>query len=149
MDTLLQMITTLSAGLFAGAAIYINIVEHRARTGCGTDIAVTEFGASYKIGAMFMGTLLTTGFLSATAAWLMGASGWWLIGGCVLLSLIPYTMLFVFPINKRLLDSSLLKDSDLATNLLSRWGRLHAIRSLAGLASFLIFTFLLINGASN
>jgi hypothetical protein len=148
METLFQLITTLSAGLFAGAAIYINLVEHRARTGCGTDIAVTEFGASYKIGAVFMGSLLTAGFAAATAAWLTGSSGWWFIGGCVLVSLIPYTLFFVLPINKRLLDSSLQKDTDLASNLLSRWGKLHAIRSFIGLASFLIFTFLLVRSAS-
>lgn len=41
---LLEMLSTLSAGLFAGAAHYINVVEHPARMECGTGLAVTEFG---------------------------------------------------------------------------------------------------------
>ncbi len=40
---LLETIATLSAGLFAGAAIYINLVEHPARIECGTDLAIKEF----------------------------------------------------------------------------------------------------------
>ena len=48
MEAALQLLATLSAGLFAGAAIYITFVEHPARMQCGTGLAVTEFGPSYK-----------------------------------------------------------------------------------------------------
>ena len=34
------------SGLFAGAAIYINLVEHPARVSCGTPLAVREFAPS-------------------------------------------------------------------------------------------------------
>ena len=43
MQAALQLIATLSAGLFAGAATYITFVEHPARMQCGTRLAVTEF----------------------------------------------------------------------------------------------------------
>jgi len=39
---------TLSAGLFAGAAIYVNAVEHPARLSCGVDVALREFAPSYR-----------------------------------------------------------------------------------------------------
>ena len=45
----------------------------------------------------------------------------------------------ILPTNKRLLDPSLDKDSDLAEQLLQRWGTLHAVRSALSLASFLLF----------
>ena len=45
---LLEMLSTLLAGLFAGAATYINLVEHSARMECGDSLAVTQFAPSYR-----------------------------------------------------------------------------------------------------
>jgi hypothetical protein len=42
------IVATVSAGLFSGAAIYINAVEHPARLSCGTELAVREFAPSYR-----------------------------------------------------------------------------------------------------
>lgn len=138
---LLEMISTLLAGLFAGAAIYINLVEHPARMECGTSLAVTEFAPSYRRAAVMQGALAAAGFLSATAAWLMGSSVWWLVGGILLVAVIPFTLIVIFPTNRRLLDSSLDKSSEQASKLLTLWGKLHAVRSLLSLISFLIFIF--------
>jgi len=57
----------------------------------------------------------------------------------VLGALIPFTLIVILPTNKRLLNPSLDKDSQLAQQLLHRWARLHAVRSALGLASFLVF----------
>lgn len=140
---MLQILSTLSAGLFAGAAIYINLVEHPARMECGTHLAVTEFVPSYRRAAVMQVMLGALGFLSAAAAWLMGSSFLWLAGGIVLLSVIPFTLIVILPTNKQLLDSSLDKTSEQASKLLIRWGRLHMVRSILGLASFFIFIILL------
>ena len=140
---LLEMVATLAAGLFAGAAIYINLVEHPARMECGTNLAITEFAPSYRRAAVMQGALGASGFLVAVAAWLTGSSLWWLIGGIILGAVIPFTLVVIFPTNKKLLDSSLDKGSEQASNLLVRWGRLHAVRSALSLISFLIFIFLL------
>jgi hypothetical protein len=140
---ILGMLATLSAGLFAGAALYINLVEHPARMECGTALAVTEFAPSYRRAAVMQGTLGAVGFLGASAAWLTGHSRWWLVGGIVLLAVIPFTLLVIFRTNKQILDSALDKNSELAARLLTRWGRLHAVRSILGLISFLIFISLL------
>ena len=144
---LLEMFATLSAGLFTGASLYINLVEHPARMECGTGLAVTEFAPSYRRAAVMQGVLAAVGFLSATAAWLMGSSVWWLIGGVTLGAVIPFTLVVIFPTNKQLLDSSLDKNSELAAKLLIQWGRLHAVRSVLSLILFLIFLFLLGRGA--
>lgn len=139
----LAILCTLSAGLFTGAAIYVSLVEQPARMECGTGLAVTEFAPSYRRGSVMQATFGAIGFLSAAAAWLKGSSFWWLVGGFVLLAVIPFTLVVIFPTNKQLLDSSLDKNSDLASKLLIRWGRLHAVRSILGLVSFLIFIILL------
>ena len=141
---LFEVIATLATGLFAGAAIYINLVEHPARMECGTDLAVTEFAPSYRRAAIVQSALAAVGFLSASAGWLTGASIWWLLGGIILVAVIPFTLIVIFPTNKKLLDSSLDKSSDLASGLLIRWGRLHAVRSILSLISFIILIILLV-----
>jgi hypothetical protein len=135
----LELFATLSAGLFAGAAIYINLVEHPARLQCGTLIALKEFAPSYKRATVMQASLAVVSFLTAIGAWLMGSNAWWMIGGVIILSVVPFTLIATLPTNKQLLDPGLEMSLDLAGELLNRWGKLHAIRSILSLASFLIF----------
>ncbi len=82
------------------------------------------------------------------APWRWGAGGQygWLLGGVLLGSVIPFTLIVIRPTNERLLDSSLEKDSPDAAALLARWGRLHTVRGALSLAAFLIFLILLAGG---
>jgi len=136
---LLEWTATLCSGLFTGASIYINLVEHPARMQCGTALAVAEFAPSYKRAAVMQASLATVGFVCAGSAWLWGSSLSWLIGGILLGVVIPFTFIAIFPTNKQLLDPGLDKNSSLAEQLLRRWGKLHAVRSLLSLASFVLF----------
>jgi uncharacterized membrane protein len=133
------LLATLSAGLFTGAAIYINLVEHPARMECGTVLAVTQFAPSYKRAALMQASLAIVGSVSAVLAWLMGSGLSWLIGGLLLAAVVPFTLIAIFPTNKQLLDPSLDKDSQLAMQLLTHWGKLHAVRSVLSFAAFVIF----------
>jgi uncharacterized membrane protein len=140
---LLEILATLAAGLFAGAAIYIDLAEQPARKKIDIAAALTEWRPSYKRAAVVQPLLAAVGFLSALAAWLMGASVWWLVGGVLLVAVIPYTLIIVFPTNDKLLDPAIDKNPDLARQLLIRWGRLHTVRSIMSLAAFLGFMLLL------
>ncbi|MDQ3923578.1 MAG: DUF1772 domain-containing protein [Actinomycetota bacterium] len=140
---LLEIIATLAAGLFAGAAIYIDLAEQPARKKIDIAAALTEWRPSYKRAALVQPILAAVGFLSALAAWLTGASGWWLVGGVLLVAVIPYTLIVVFPTNDKLLDPAIDKNPDVARRLLTRWGRLHTVRSIMSLAAFLGFMLLL------
>ena len=139
MNIILELLATLAAGLFSGAAIYINLVEHPARRQCGTALAVTQFAPSYHRAAVTQASLAIVGSVSAVAAWLMGSGLSWLTGGLLLAAVVPFTLIVIFPTNKQLLDPALDKDSLLAGQLLTRWGRLHAVRSLLSLVAFLLF----------
>jgi uncharacterized membrane protein len=136
---------TLAAGLFAGASVYINLVEHPARMEAGTDLALTEFAPSYHRATVTQVSLASVGFLSALVAWRLRSDARWLIGGGLLVSVIPFTALAILPTNKQLLDPATKNDLDRAERLLSRWGRLHAVRSVLSLAALLLFLFLLGN----
>jgi uncharacterized membrane protein len=141
--TLAELTATLSSGLFTGAAIYINLVEHPARMQAGTRLALTEFAPSYKRATVMQVSLAIAGFLSALVAWRARSDAGWLVGGGLLVSVIPFTALVILPTNKQLLDPATANDLDLAERLLTRWGRLHAVRSVLSLASLLTFLVLL------
>jgi Domain of unknown function (DUF1772) len=136
-------IATLCSALFTGASIYINLVEHPARLECGTEIAVMEFARSYRRAAVLQGSLAILAFLASTTVWFTGGSFGWLIGGLLLVSVVPFTLLVIFPTNKKLLDPKLDKKSDRAARLLHRWGRLHAVRSLLSLVALSLFLSLM------
>ena len=141
--TLAELIATLSSGLFAGASVYINLVEHPARMQTGTRPALAEFAPSYKRATVTQVSLAIMGFLSALVAWRSKADARWLIGGGLLVSVIPFTAMVILPTNKKLLDPATANDPGLAEKLLTRWGRLHGVRSVLSSASLLTFLFLL------
>jgi uncharacterized membrane protein len=74
--------------------------------------------------------------VAAILAWTASRDVGILIAGLLLGSAIPFTLLVILPTNKRLLDPSLDPSSVEAAALLLRWGRLHAVRTIAGLAAF-------------
>ncbi len=139
----LEILATLAAGLFAGAAIYIDLAEQPARKQLDTATALKEWRPSYKRAAVVQPLLAAVGFLSAVAAWLMGGSVWWLVGGVFLVAVIPYTLIVALPTNNKLLDPTIDKNPDLARRLLIRWGRVHTVRSIMSLATFMVFMMLL------
>jgi hypothetical protein len=136
---MLLMIAASAAGLFAGAAIYINAVEHPARMSCGTDVAVREFGPSYRRATLMQAPLAVVGCLSGLVAAWQDADLVVALAAVLLGVVVPFTLLVIAPTNQRLLSPDLDAGGPDATALLNRWGRLHAVRSALASASFLIF----------
>ena len=133
---LVELVATVAAGLFAGAAAYVSFVEHPARVACGPELAVAEFGPSYHRGAAMQASLAGVCFLAAIAGW-VGDGSLLVLGGGVLIGLaIPFTLLVILPTNQRLLDPRLDRSSAEAVALLRRWGRLHAVRTALGILGF-------------
>jgi len=135
---LLELIATLCAGLFTGAAIYVNLVEHPARLEPGTAAAVTQWRPSYRRGTVMQASLAVAGFLSAVGAWLQGRGTQVLIAGLLIGLVVPFTLIVIFPTNKQLSDADLDIGSAKAAVLLDKWNRLHAVRSAAGLLAFVL-----------
>lgn len=138
---LFELIATLCAGLFAGAALYITFVEHPARMECGTALAATEFVPSYRRATVMQASLAAAGFVSANVAWLQVGDGLDLVAGVVLGLVIPFTLIVILPTNERLLDPTLDRGSAEAADLLRRWGRLHAVRSVLGSVAFALLVW--------
>ena len=138
-----ELIASVAAGLFAGAAAYVTVAEHPARLECGPVLAIKEFGPSYRRAAVMQGALAVVGFVTSFFAWYEGAGVEWLVWGLLLGAMVPYTLVVVMPTNRRLLDPTLDAGSSEARELLVRWGRLHAVRTIVGIAAFVAFVGLL------
>jgi hypothetical protein len=124
------VIAVLACTFFAGAAVYVSLVEHPARVSCGTEVALREFAPSYKRGTIMQVSLAVIATLAGVAVWRNTGLSTWLWGSILILSVIPFTIIAILPTNKRLLAAGVGKDSDETRRLLELWGRLHAVRSI-------------------
>jgi len=145
MRQIAEFVAVLTCGLFTGASVYINLVEHPARMECGVEITATGFAPSYRRATVMQATCAALGPLSSVAAWLAGATFWWLVAGALLGSVIPFTLFVILPTNKLLLSPTLDRQSVEAERLLARWGTLHAVRSVLSGTALLLFLYLVIS----
>jgi uncharacterized membrane protein len=136
-----EIIALLATGVFAGAAAYITFVEHPARLECGTLVAATEFGPSYRRATVMQAPLAIIGFIAAVVVWLQQRDPVVLIAAVLLVLVVPFTVLVIFPTNTRLLDPALERSSSEAATLLGRWGRLHAVRTFLSCISFALLAW--------
>ena len=104
MRQIAEFVAVLTCGLFAGAAAYVSLVEHAARMECGVEIATAEFPPSYHRGTIMQVTLAAVCLLSSIAAWLAGATLWWVFAGALQVSVIPFTLIVILPTNNQLLN---------------------------------------------
>lgn len=145
MTPVVQFIAVLATTIFAGAAIYINLVEHPARMGCSTELAATQWAPSYRRATLMQAPLAVIGSVSGIVAWWFGSGLPWLLGAIFILAVVPYTLIVIEPTTNRQL---LVPGRDLRSaetrDLLIRWGRLHAIRSVLGLAASVLFIWQLV-----
>lgn len=137
--TIAMVVATVAVGLFAGASMYVSVVEHPARLECGAALAVKHFGPSARRAAVMQGSLAVVGLVAAAVAWGQGSGTGWLMGGLLLGAMVPFTLVVIMPTNRRLLDASLDTGSAEAVELLRRWGRLHALRTAVGVVVFVFF----------
>ena len=139
MPELSEIVAVLASTLFAGAALYITLVEHPARLSCGTELAVTEFAPSYKRATALQVPLAAVAAIAGTTRGLLGGGAIWFYGAFGIAAVIPFTLVFIMPTNTSLLDPARDKASTETRALLERWGRLHAVRTIASLAASLLF----------
>jgi hypothetical protein len=138
METLLEFVALLSSGLFAGAALYITAVQHPARISQGALIALQEFRPSYKRAAPLQASLAVICFVSSVVVWRLTGQWAWLAGGALVGAVVPFTLAFVKSTNRLLLDAASPPKGEEAFRLLSKWARLHAVRTLMSLLGFIV-----------
>lgn len=128
----LQFLAALSAALFAGAAIYINVAEHPARMDLDTRSAALQWAPSYKRATLMQAPLAIVSFLTGVGSWLLGGGLLWLVAALFIGAVVPVTFVVIMPTNRQLLAAERDLGSEETRQLLQRWGKLHGVRSIAG-----------------
>jgi Domain of unknown function (DUF1772) len=137
MEIALKLLALLSSGLFAGAAFYITTVEHPARMSAGAAPALQEFRPSYKRAASQQALLAIVCFVCSAALTLIMHQWLWLVGGILVGTVVPITLIFMVPTNRLLLDDRNQPDAQNLELLLAKWARLHAVRMVLSVLGFL------------
>jgi hypothetical protein len=144
MTQALEFLAVLSAALFAGAALYINLVEHPARMGLETKLAATQWAPSYRRATWLQAPLAILSFLCGAALWLQGTGVAWLVAALLIGAVVPFTFGIIMPTNHQLLAPGRDLASAETRELLVRWGQLHAVRSALSVAATLVYLSLVI-----
>jgi len=123
-------LTVVFAVAFAAWALYVSLVEHPARLSIDPAAAVAQFRASYRLAALYQASFAALGLIAGIIASATSGDAVWAIGGLVVGTAIPFTLIVIRPTNRRLLGADHVGEN--ARHLLVRWGRLHWVRSVLG-----------------
>ncbi|WP_298426584.1 DUF1772 domain-containing protein [Rhodoblastus sp.] len=131
------------ASAFAGAALYVVLVEQPARLALDDASMIREWAPSDRRGFALLGGLAVLAALAGLAAFSQGADIRWLIGALVILGSWPYTFFVIVPLNNRLLATSAARPDADAREIVTFWGQLEWGLFALGLASASVFAWTL------
>lgn len=133
------LLALLTASVFFGAAVYINVSEQPARLHLDDGAALAQWAPAYRRGFAMQASLAFLSGLLGAAAWWQTGHALWGLGAAVILLNWPYTILLIMPVNRRL-EATRPDEANAETRgLLVRWGGLHAGRSTFGAIAMVIY----------
>jgi hypothetical protein len=128
----------IGAALFAGAAVVISVAQQPARLALDDRAALLEWQVSYNRAAIMQASLAV-----GLVAFYFFRDWRWLAGAVLVLANWPYTLIVISRTNERLHEIAPEKGDEVSRALIEHWGRLHAVRSVLGLAATVVFLWAL------
>src|ERR1700740_2056861 len=133
------LLALIASAIFAGAAFYVNFAEQPARLVLDDRALLAEWKPSYKRGAAMQAPLALAGFAFGQAAWWQPRDFLFLAGGIAMLANWPWTILVIYPVNKILMATEPEQAGAQTRAFISKWGRLHAVRTALGFVAVIAF----------
>ncbi len=128
-----EFTATFTAAIFAGAALYVNLVEHPARMALDTKSAFLQWAPSYRRATRMQAPLALVSLATGLASWWIGGGVVWAIGALLIGTVVPFTFLGIMPTNNRLLAPGRDASSSETRELLDKWVKLHLVRTVLSL----------------
>ena len=135
---MLGLLALVTASIFFGAAVYINVAEQPARLGLPDGAALAEWGPAYRRGFAMQAPIAVVSALLGAAAWWTAGDPLWAAGAVIMITNWPYTLLAIMPTN-HLLEATPSEGDRNTRERLVRWGHLHAVRSALSAVATLIY----------
>jgi Domain of unknown function (DUF1772) len=134
-------IALLAAGVFTGAAFYVNFAEQPSRLLLDDRALLVEWKLAYRRGFAMQAPLALVGFVLGIWAWHLTDKTTFITGALLLFANWPWTIFGMLPINKRLLATQVEDAGPVARSMIQKWSYLHGVRTLLGFLSALAFLF--------
>ena len=144
MLTLIGATALVLAALFAGAAIYVSVVEQPTRLQLDDRAMLAQWKPSYERGKVMQASLaLISGFLGVAVGAMTGRWSWF-AGAILIMANWPYTFLVILPTNEKLNAIPNEQAGAVSRQLIETWGQLHVVRSGLGIAATLAYLWALL-----
>jgi hypothetical protein len=133
------VLALISAAIFTGAALYVNVAEQPARLNLDDRALLTEWKPSYKRGAAMQAPLALVGCLLGLIAWWQTTQIGFLVGAVAMLAPWPWTLIGIKPTNDALLATATEQAGPQTRALIVKWGALHGVRTALGVLATVAF----------
>jgi hypothetical protein len=134
---ILKAASTISVGIFAGGAIYINVVEHPSRMAMDTKNCHKQWKESFDRARVFQGRMALLSAVTAVGAYYCKPSKGltFLLGGCTMALIFPYTLFVLKPASIDPIyadyDKLVARESEeFVRDTVDKWNKYHAVRSV-------------------
>jgi hypothetical protein len=129
---LFDHLALMTAAVFTGTALYINVAEQPARLTLDDRALLSEWKPAYQRGFAMQAPLAVVGCIFGLIARWQGREPGFLIGALLMIANWPWTLLAIMPTNNALTAIDPADWSAPIRALIVKWGALHAVRSALG-----------------
>ena len=136
---LVGQLALILAAAFTGAAIYVSVAEQPARLVLDDSSSLRQWQSSYPRASVMQASLAVFSALLGLAAFWSSTDWRWLAGAVLIFANVPYTVLVILPINKRLQAAAPAAADAGTRDEIEAWARLHLVRNALGLLATAVY----------
>ncbi|KAF9174182.1 hypothetical protein BGX21_007103 [Mortierella sp. AD011] len=142
-----KILAASSMGILAGSAVNYNAIIMPSLKQLASSSSLSVWAAMYARAKPFQVLHITVSFFGASLLYYKTKDPYYLAGALLTAGVIPYNKLFVYSVNKKLLEfrkSS--RDDDKIEEMLTQWHSLHFGRTLMSCAALILTLYAELRG---